>query len=122
MFAPAFFCCHADEQRATHDENTFHRDASGKPETDEALLRRMVEDHHRWTGSLRAREILEHWGPARGRFVKVFPSEYRRALIERQADQTLVTGDTPIALEANATIERARQPAREGSRKVVPAK
>jgi glutamate synthase domain-containing protein 3 len=111
----------ADEQRATHDEKTFHRDAAGRPETDEALLRRMVEDHHRWTGSLRAREILDRWAESRGRFVKVFPSEYRRALIEREADQTLVSGDATAALEANATIERAKQPEKQVT-PVVPAK
>ncbi|MGE5117817.1 MAG: glutamate synthase-related protein, partial [Betaproteobacteria bacterium] len=111
----------AEEQRATHDEKTFHRDAAGRPETDEALLRRMVEDHHRWTGSLRAREILDRWAESRGRFVKVFPSEYRRALIEREADQTLVSGDATAALEANATIERAKQPEKQVT-PVVPAK
>ena len=53
--------------------------------TDEALLRKLIEDHHRWTGSLRARELLDHWADARGRFVKVFPHEYKRALSERAA-------------------------------------
>ena len=52
---------------------------------DEALLRKLVEEHHRWTGSLRAREILDHWTEARARFVKVFPHEYKRVLAERAA-------------------------------------
>jgi glutamate synthase domain-containing protein 2/glutamate synthase domain-containing protein 1/glutamate synthase domain-containing protein 3 len=50
---------------------------------DEPLLRRLIEDHHKWTGSLRAREILDHWADSRARFVKVFPHEYKRALAER---------------------------------------
>jgi glutamate synthase domain-containing protein 3 len=54
---------------------------------DEALLRQLIEDHHRWTGSLRAREILDHWAEARGRFVKVFPHEYKRALEKRSAEK-----------------------------------
>ena len=54
-------------------------------QADEATLRKLVEDHHRWTGSLRAREILDSWATQRGRFVKVFPHEYRRALAERAA-------------------------------------
>jgi glutamate synthase (NADPH) large chain len=54
---------------------------------DEALLKKMVESHHSWTGSLRAREILDDWAQARGKFIKVFPSEYRRALAERAAAQ-----------------------------------
>ena len=48
--------------------------------TDEALLKALVADHHKWTGSLRAREILDHWAEARGKFVKVFPHEFKRVL------------------------------------------
>jgi ABC-type thiamine transport system ATPase subunit len=29
---------------------------------DEALLKKLIEDHHRWTGSLRARELLDTVG------------------------------------------------------------
>jgi glutamate synthase (NADPH/NADH) large chain len=47
---------------------------------DEALLKNLVEEHHRWTGSLRAREILDRWAESRARFVKVVPHEYRRVL------------------------------------------
>ena len=49
---------------------------------DEALLKQLIESHGRYTGSARAKEILENWGHFRGRFVKVFPKEYRRALAE----------------------------------------
>jgi glutamate synthase (NADPH/NADH) large chain len=77
---------------------------------DELLLRKLIEDHHRWTGSLRARDILDHWGQSRGRFVKVFPHEYRRALGEMHAKR-----------EASDTIAKA---AKTGERKgrAVPAK
>ena len=54
-------------------------------QTDDALLKKMVEDHHRWTGSLRAREILDAWPEQCGKFVKVFPTEYKRALGEHAA-------------------------------------
>jgi glutamate synthase (NADPH/NADH) large chain len=49
-------------------------------ETDEHILRDLVEKHFRYTGSLRARMILDNWAGMRGRFVKVFPHEYKRAL------------------------------------------
>ncbi|MBA4176324.1 MAG: glutamate synthase subunit alpha, partial [Leptothrix sp. (in: Bacteria)] len=52
---------------------------------DEVLLKKLIDDHHRWTGSLRARELLDHWPAARSRFVKVFPQEYQRALAGRVA-------------------------------------
>ncbi|MGH8686994.1 MAG: glutamate synthase large subunit, partial [Burkholderiales bacterium] len=46
-------------------------------ETDEALVRRLIEGHARFTGSRRAAEVLERLGEYRPRFVKVFPKEYR---------------------------------------------
>jgi len=51
-------------------------------ETDEFVLRDLIEKHFRYTGSFRAREILHDWPNKRGKFVKVFPNEYRRALKE----------------------------------------
>ncbi len=56
-----------------------------REQPDEAILKGLIEDHHRWTGSLRAREILDHWADSRAKFVKVFPHEYKRALAERAA-------------------------------------
>jgi len=49
-------------------------------ETDEFILRDLLEKHFRYTGSFRAKEILHGWPAMRGKFVKVFPHEYRRAL------------------------------------------
>ena len=54
-------------------------------ECDEILLKGLIENHFRFTGSDRAREILGDWDGARARFVKVFPHEYRRALGELHA-------------------------------------
>jgi glutamate synthase (NADPH) large chain len=68
------------EQTAQIDRAVWHRD-----QTDEAQLKRMLEDHNRWTGSKRARELLDNWAQAREKFVKVFPHEYKRALGEINA-------------------------------------
>ena len=65
------------EQAAAGPAASWHRGHS-----DEQQLRKLVEEHHRWTGSLRAREILDDWPAARARFVKVFPHEYKRALLQ----------------------------------------
>ncbi|MBL8343769.1 MAG: glutamate synthase subunit alpha, partial [Rubrivivax sp.] len=51
-----------------------------REQPDEATLKKLVEEHHRWTGSLRAREILDTWAASRARFVKVVPHEYKRVL------------------------------------------
>ncbi len=48
--------------------------------TDEEQLHELIENHYRFTGSLKAKEILDNWQVARARFVKIFPLEYRRAL------------------------------------------
>ncbi|MDK9702995.1 MAG: glutamate synthase-related protein [Sulfuritalea sp.] len=56
-------------------------------QTDEAQLKHMIEQHARLSGSTRARELLADWAKARGKFVKVFPHEYRRALKELAAAQ-----------------------------------
>jgi glutamate synthase (NADPH/NADH) large chain len=54
-------------------------------ESDEAQLKRMIEEHAKATGSQTAREILADWANFRMKFVKVFPNEYRRALTEMAA-------------------------------------
>ena len=65
------------EQEASIARDVWHRDS-----TDEVLLKKLLEDHLRWTGSRRARELLDDWANARTKFVKVFPNEYKRALGE----------------------------------------
>ena len=70
----------AAEQEATADRGAWHRG-----QTDEAQLRKLLEEHNRWTGSSKAREILDNWAQTRGKFVKVFPTEYKRALAELHA-------------------------------------
>jgi glutamate synthase domain-containing protein 3 len=49
---------------------------------DEVLVRELCERHLRFTGSTLALALLDDWEAARGRFVKVFPNEYKRALAE----------------------------------------
>ncbi|GAB4421742.1 MAG: hypothetical protein OHK0054_12430 [Sideroxydans sp.] len=54
---------------------------------DEAALRGKIEKHLRYTGSVRAKQILENWSTYLPKFVKVMPTEYRRALLEIAAQQ-----------------------------------
>ncbi|MDQ1830910.1 glutamate synthase-related protein [Massilia scottii] len=51
-------------------------------ESDEAILKRLIERHFKHTGSTRARNLLDDWATGRAKFVKVFPTEYKRALEE----------------------------------------
>ena len=79
-------------EQHTHDKAEWHVGQS-----DEELLRRLLQDHNRWTGSKRARELLDHWPQSRLKFVKVFPNEYKKALIERRERQLEVATETTSA-------------------------
>ncbi len=53
--------------------------------SDEEELLGLLREHLAATGSVRAGELLADWSEVRGRFVKVLPVEYRRALLARRA-------------------------------------
>ena len=75
----------AKEQAAGVPQSVWHATKRGSDgEADETILKRLVEAHFRHTGSFRAKEILTDWQNARGRFTKVFPTEYRRARLGRR--------------------------------------
>ena len=48
-------------------------------------LKMLIEKHHHYTASPRAKDILNNWDAYLPKFVKVMPVEYRRALLEMQA-------------------------------------
>lgn len=76
------------EQQEKVGMQSWHSVARGhERETDEVILKRLIESHFRYTGSFRARDILGNWQSARGLFVKVMPTEYRRALAELWAKE-----------------------------------
>jgi glutamate synthase (NADPH/NADH) large chain len=94
----------AKEQEAGVDRAVWHKGLA-----DEVLLKTLIADQHKWTGSLRARDILDNWAESRAKFVKVFPNEYKRAL-----------GELNAAREAGDTIAKAK--AADKKSKTVPAK
>ena len=65
----------AAEQQAQGNPGAWHNGLA-----DEVQLKKLLEDHNRWTGSKRARELLDSWDQVRARFIKVFPTEYKKAL------------------------------------------
>ncbi|MES2509658.1 MAG: glutamate synthase-related protein [Pseudomonadota bacterium] len=85
----------AAEQQAAMPQAIWHRE-----QTDEAQLKKLLEDHNRWTGSRRARELLDTWNESRGKFVKVFPSEYKRALGEIHERKLLAATESDKAVAA----------------------
>jgi glutamate synthase (NADPH/NADH) large chain/glutamate synthase (ferredoxin) len=87
------------EQEAAIDRGIWHRG-----EADESQLKKLLEDHNRWTGSKRARELLDDWATARTKFVKVFPNEYKRALGEIHARKSAAA---PVKSAKAATKKEA---------------
>ncbi len=51
---------------------------------DDERLYQLISNHLHYTGSPRAKEILDHWVEFRPKFRKVMPVEYRRALEEME--------------------------------------
>jgi glutamate synthase (NADPH/NADH) large chain/glutamate synthase (ferredoxin) len=51
-------------------------------EGDEIEVRDLVAEHVRRTGSPVGRRVLDEWDALRGKFVKVFPTDYKRVLAE----------------------------------------
>ena len=49
-------------------------------EAEQELLA-LIQEHHRETGSVLAEHMIANWQHYRPRFVRVFPVEYRRALL-----------------------------------------
>ncbi|MBK8073250.1 MAG: glutamate synthase subunit alpha [Ramlibacter sp.] len=89
----------ATEQEAAVDKAVWHRGLA-----DEAQLKKLLEDHNRWTGSKRARELLDNWAEARAKFVKVFPTEYKRALGEIHARQQAAAATTKARSSAKQAV------------------
>ncbi len=54
---------------------------------DAPRLRILLERHHLFTGSARARALLEDWDNTLAAFVKVTPHDFRRALLEMKSEQ-----------------------------------
>jgi glutamate synthase (NADPH/NADH) large chain len=54
---------------------------------DAERLRVLIERHHLYTGSERARELLEDWDNALSHFVKVMPKDGKRALLALKAER-----------------------------------
>jgi glutamate synthase (NADPH/NADH) large chain/glutamate synthase (ferredoxin) len=52
---------------------------------DKKILRTMIESHHAYTGSRKAKKVLEAWEAMLPKFVKIMPIDYKRVLAERKA-------------------------------------
>ncbi len=56
-------------------------------EEDEAELKRLIENHVNYTGSTVGQRVLESWEATLSQFKKVMPTDYKRVLEQRRANQ-----------------------------------
>ncbi|CAN5602419.1 glutamate synthase large subunit [soil metagenome] len=54
---------------------------------DVSLLRGLVEQHLEWTGSEKAKRLLENWDEALSRFIKVMPNDLKRIMDKQRHEQ-----------------------------------
>ena len=60
---------------------------------DEERLYQLISNHLHYTGSQRAKEVLQNWAEWRPRFRKVMPVEYRRALMDMERSRMGVAAE-----------------------------
>lgn len=68
-------------------------------EEDRRILKNLIERHIKWTGSERAKQILNNWEDMTGKFVKVVPTDYRKALEKMRQAEHRDTETTPATEE-----------------------
>jgi len=66
---------------------------------DKRVLKNLIERHRMFTDSVRAKYILDNWPGMIGRFVKVMPIDYRKALERMKAEERRNTETTPATEE-----------------------
>jgi glutamate synthase (NADPH/NADH) large chain len=58
---------------------------------DDERLHQLIANHLHYTGSTRAKAILDNWVEMRPKFVKIMPVEYRRAMREMEKKRAEVS-------------------------------
>jgi glutamate synthase (NADPH/NADH) large chain len=77
-------------------------------ERDATVLRRLVENHHAYTGSERAAALLENWEAALAAFAKVMPDAYEKVLEEREGYDVRESPPASADADAGGTPSYAR--------------
>ncbi|KAF2478584.1 hypothetical protein BDY17DRAFT_328120 [Neohortaea acidophila] len=79
-----------------------------------AFLRGLIEDHHHYTGSELAARILVDFNRILPRFVKVFPTDYKRVLEEQaKKDEEAKRAEYPLPLLPGNAVRKLHEDSRE---------
>ncbi|HEY4761940.1 MAG TPA: glutamate synthase large subunit, partial [Thermoguttaceae bacterium] len=65
---------------------------------DQKIVQDLISRHYQWTGSVQAKRILDNWRQMSGKFVKVIPIDYRKA-VEKMREREQVRGEQTPATE-----------------------
>jgi len=74
-----------DERGDFEDRCIYNADVDLEPFRDDAdldFVRKQIERHVEYTKSPKGQWVLEHWKQMVPKFIKVFPRELKRALVE----------------------------------------
>jgi glutamate synthase domain-containing protein 3 len=78
-------------------------------EQDIATVRALIERHLEFTGSPRAKYVLDNWTELIGKFVKVFPHDYKRVLgIPRLGQAAVPAFNPPPAVNVDSAVAAGR--------------
>jgi len=66
---------------------------------DQRVIQDLVGRHYQWTGSAQAKRILDNWREMSGKFVKVMPIDYRKALEKMRQYEQVRSEQTPATEE-----------------------
>ncbi len=68
-------------------------------EKDKELLKTLIQNHYRNTGSANAKKILDEWREIFPKFIKVMPMEYKKALELQRQEEERDTESVPLTEE-----------------------
>ena len=86
--APAGVSAHDADRVLGHREGARQQLDHLEP-ADDTALKRIITKHMEETGSTVAKRLLDNWGEASSKFIKVFPREYKRVLAEQRYDSEI---------------------------------
>ncbi|PHQ44713.1 hypothetical protein DJ68_16995, partial [Halorubrum sp. C3] len=78
-------------------------------ESDERMLRRLVENHRAYTDSERAADLLDDWEAALDDFVRVFPDAYAEVIAEGKGADVREEPPAPAAAVPGADADATGQ-------------
>jgi glutamate synthase (NADPH/NADH) large chain len=87
---------------------------------DKAELKTMIENHLKYTGSKRAKELLDNWDKEVGNFLKVIPKAYKEMMDEIKKCKQSGMNDEDAVMDAfllvskNTTFKRPERSAVNG--------